>query len=182
MVKTPNWPVDQFAALIDRILGATGLNKAQLASIAGMNPSQLSRWIGGSTRPRFESLVTLGEALKARHPQAGVGPQDLVRAAGYDVSIDASDAAALAEAASVTELPALDIAPDDETAAAVKAGLDAIQQLLAARDAEIARLIEEQSKEIAKQSKEIGQLRNEVRRLTTDSDLGDTDTDRRESA
>lgn len=83
MVKTPNWPADRFKALIDGILGETGLNKAQLASLVGMNPSQISRWTNGAGRPRFDSLLGLGRALQERYPDLRVGPSQLAAAAGY---------------------------------------------------------------------------------------------------
>ncbi|MGW4406583.1 helix-turn-helix domain-containing protein [Nonomuraea sp. NPDC004702] len=83
MVKTPDWPADRFKALIDRILDETGLNKAQLAALVGINPSQVSRWYSGATRPRFETLTGLGAALRDRHPQLRLGPADLTAAAGY---------------------------------------------------------------------------------------------------
>lgn len=83
MVKTPDWPADRFKALIDRILDETGLNKAQLAALVGINPSQVSRWYNGSTRPRFDTLTGLGAALRDRHPHLRLGPRELTAAAGY---------------------------------------------------------------------------------------------------
>lgn len=83
MVKTPDWPANRFKALIDRILDETGLNKAQLAALVGINPSQVSRWYGGSTRPRFETLTGLGAALRSHYPRLGIGPSELTIAAGY---------------------------------------------------------------------------------------------------
>lgn len=83
MVKTPDWPADRFKALIDRTLDETGLNKAQLAALLGINPSQVSRWTNGSTRPRFDNLVALGNALNARFPALDVSVTDVLAAAGY---------------------------------------------------------------------------------------------------
>lgn len=83
MVKTPKWPADRFEALLDRILDETGQNKAQLAGLLGINPSQIGRWMSGSTRPRVETLQALGAALAARFPELGVGFKELATAAGY---------------------------------------------------------------------------------------------------
>lgn len=83
MVKTPTWPADRFKAFIDRILDETGLNKAQLAALVGINPSQISRWTNGSTRPRFDTLAALGQALQERFPRLDAGPLAILAAAGY---------------------------------------------------------------------------------------------------
>lgn len=91
MVKTPDWPSDRFKALIDRILDETGLNKAQLAALLGINPSQVSRWTNGSTRPKFDNLVGLGESLKRRFPAINVGAAELLAAAGYSAVRDSEE-------------------------------------------------------------------------------------------
>lgn len=101
MVKTPDWPADRFKALLDRILDETGLNKAQLAALVGINPSQVSRWYNGSTRPRFDTLTGLGAALRERHPQLHIGPAELTVAAGYSTD----DASPPSRAAPVPNLP-----------------------------------------------------------------------------
>ncbi|MFI7628457.1 helix-turn-helix domain-containing protein [Microbispora rosea] len=180
MVKTPNWPVDQFAALIDRILDVTGLNKAQLASLAGMNPSQLSRWMSGASRPRFESVAALGEALQSRHPEAGVGPRELIEAAGYKAPASADEARNLAAVESAAEPPTAAEAGDGGP------GWQALQTYLEARDAEVARRIEERdatlAQQLEEQSRKIAELTAEVRRLTTVSENDDTNSGRRESA
>ncbi|MET9339208.1 helix-turn-helix transcriptional regulator [Nonomuraea sp. NPDC003804] len=87
MVKTPDWPADRFKALIDRILDETGLNKAQLAGLVGINPSQISRWTNGSARPRFDTIKDLGEALRLRYPNLSVAPDELI-ASVYPVQGD----------------------------------------------------------------------------------------------
>lgn len=83
MVKTPQWPANRFEALLDRILDETGQNKAQLAGLLGINPSQIGRWMSGATRPKVETLQALGAALAARFPELGVGFKELATAAGY---------------------------------------------------------------------------------------------------
>jgi hypothetical protein len=83
MAQTATWPVDRFRAALDRILGETGLPQAGLAALVPMDQSQLSRWKSGSSRPKFDSLVDLGEALRAKYPSLSVGPNELLEAAGY---------------------------------------------------------------------------------------------------
>lgn len=83
MAHSPAWPVEAFRALIERILDETDLPQAGLAALVPMDPSQLSRWKSGSSRPKFESLVALGETLKAKYPHVGVGPNELLESAGY---------------------------------------------------------------------------------------------------
>lgn len=78
MVKTPSWPVDRFRDLIDHILRETGLPQVQLAALVPMDQSQLSRWKSGSSKPKYESLQSLGEALAERFPDLGIGPEELI--------------------------------------------------------------------------------------------------------
>ena len=89
MVKTQGWPVDQFRALLDHILDETGLTQAGLAALIPMDQSQLSRWKTGRSRPRFESLASLGLSIRSRYPALNVGPDELVQAAGYSVDATA---------------------------------------------------------------------------------------------
>ncbi|MCC5574573.1 hypothetical protein IMZ11_02820 [Microtetraspora sp. AC03309] len=70
----------------------------------------------------------------------------------------------------------------DPTTAAINAGMEAIQRILAARDTEIAQKIAEQSETIAQQSREIAQLRKDLRRLSVQGDQDTADQEGRESA
>jgi transcriptional regulator with XRE-family HTH domain len=83
MAHSPAWPVDRFRATLDRILDETGLSQAGLSALVPMDQSQLSRWKSGSSRPKFESLKILGEALRAKYPSLDIGPNDLLESAGY---------------------------------------------------------------------------------------------------
>lgn len=90
MAQTAAWPADRFRVALDRILDETGLNQTEIAALVPMDPSQLSRWRSGSTRPKFDSLVALGDALRSRYPRLNIGPNQLLEAAGYappDVSV-----------------------------------------------------------------------------------------------
>lgn len=91
MVKTPSWPVDLLRALLDRILDEADMSQAQLAALVPIDQSQLSRWKIGSSRPRFESLAALGTALHRKHPQLGIGPDDLLVAGGYKTEAEGEE-------------------------------------------------------------------------------------------
>ena len=83
MSQTAAWPVARFRATLDRILSETDLNQTSLAALVPMDPSQLSRWKSGSSRPKFESLAALGEALRSKYPTLAIGPNELLESAGY---------------------------------------------------------------------------------------------------
>jgi transcriptional regulator with XRE-family HTH domain len=83
MSQTAAWPVARFRATLDRILDETDLNQSSLAALVPMDPSQLSRWKSGSSRPKFESLKALGEALRRKYPSLAIGPTELLESAGY---------------------------------------------------------------------------------------------------
>ncbi|MBB6556258.1 helix-turn-helix domain-containing protein [Nonomuraea rubra] len=78
MVKKPSWPVDRFRELIDQILRDTGLPQVQLAALVPMDQSQLSRWKAGTSKPKHESLQSLGVALAEHYPHLGIGPDELI--------------------------------------------------------------------------------------------------------
>src|SRR4051794_7231788 len=105
MVKTPSWPADRFGALLSRILSEAALSQAQLAALVPMDQGQLSRWKSGKSRPQFDSLTALGAALQAKYPALGVGPDELLAAAGYD-SRSIADSATAQDDLSVRILPA----------------------------------------------------------------------------
>lgn len=83
MSQTAAWPVERFRATLDRILDSTGLSQVGLAALVPMDQSQLSRWKSGSSRPKFESLKALGEALRRKYPSLAIGPNELLESAGY---------------------------------------------------------------------------------------------------
>lgn len=142
MVKTPDWPADRLKALIDRIQDETGLNKAQLAGMAGINPSQLSRWTSGATRPQHKSMVDLGEALKARFPGLGVDGRALAAAAGYDFE-------------SPTASPGAVEQTSQEEADAI--GASVIDRIMAAQDRRIELILQRQAEEQRRRDEEARQ-------------------------
>ncbi|MFI7691711.1 helix-turn-helix domain-containing protein [Nonomuraea sp. NPDC049655] len=114
MVKTPSWPVDRFRELIDHVLRETGLPQVQLAALVPMDQSQLSRWKSGSSKPKYESLQSLGEALVERYPHLGIGPEEMIasvypREAVMDAALPSLevDAAGTVDLGSLLAAPAL---------------------------------------------------------------------------
>jgi transcriptional regulator with XRE-family HTH domain len=83
MAEPASWPVQRFRATLERILDETGLPQAGLAALVPIDQSQLSRWKSGTSRPKFDSLKELGEALRARYPSLQIGPNELLESAGY---------------------------------------------------------------------------------------------------
>src|SRR3954466_15825783 len=83
MAQPASWQVQRFRATLDRILDKTKPPQAGLAALVPMDQSQLSRWKSGSSRPKFESLTVLGNALRTRYPTLGIGANELLESAGY---------------------------------------------------------------------------------------------------
>lgn len=83
MVKTRSWPAEQFRALLDDVMRRTQLSQAQLAAYVPIDQSQFSRWKAGTSRPGYERLATLGRVLQREHPELGIGPEEVLAAAGY---------------------------------------------------------------------------------------------------
>lgn len=83
----PEWPVDRFREMLDRILKQTGLTQGDLAALVPMDQSQLSRWKSGSSRPKYDNLSAFADAVEASHPSIGVSKQEILASAGYGASI-----------------------------------------------------------------------------------------------
>lgn len=59
----------------------TGLTKSDIARIAGIHRSQVSRWVSGEQRPSYERTMRLAAYLRrAGHPDLA---EQLIAAAGY---------------------------------------------------------------------------------------------------
>jgi transcriptional regulator with XRE-family HTH domain len=68
--------VTPFGKLLDSLVPAVFESEAALARKIGVPQSTVSRWRRGSTRPRVEQLLALGEV-------SGISIDVLVRTAGY---------------------------------------------------------------------------------------------------
>jgi transcriptional regulator with XRE-family HTH domain len=69
-----------------------GLSRQDVATLAGVNPSQVSRWIAGANRPNFDALQNLARAVTERNSSLPEGERcpdlpgaldALITAAGY---------------------------------------------------------------------------------------------------
>lgn len=58
----------------------TGLSKSEIARIAGVHRSQVSRWVSGEQQPSYERAMRLAAHLRRDHPELAA---ELVAAAGY---------------------------------------------------------------------------------------------------
>jgi transcriptional regulator with XRE-family HTH domain len=161
MVKEPNWPVDRFGDLLSRIFRETGLNRAKLAGLVGMNPSQVSRWLTGANKPNAESLVAIGEVLRKRYPDLDVGPDELL-ASVYGPLLSDS------EAPPTTAVPG-QVAPSrvsgtGDGTSAIDAALKQIEAVAAALRAEMQEEIAKRDEVIAAKDAEIVELRRKLER------------------
>lgn len=77
------WDSARFGALIGRLLRETGRSQRALAALGPVDPSLLSRWLSGSTRPSFENLQTFITGLRREYPRLDDLVPELIDAAGY---------------------------------------------------------------------------------------------------
>lgn len=82
------WDPDAVGRAVRALVEATGMPGTDLARLAGVSPSQVSRWSQGRTRPRQEALVRLRRELDGRSAEIDALLVDLVRAAGYPLEPD----------------------------------------------------------------------------------------------
>lgn len=84
-----------------KIIALTGLQRKDIAALAGRSTPQISRWLSGEHRPEHGALRDLIVALRTRHPEVADLAQKLMTDAGY---------------ATVPEMPPLEEeVPDDIT-------------------------------------------------------------------
>lgn len=146
-----------------------GLTQPQVHAAGGPSVSMLSK-IEGAKRTSYEdmALARLEKAL-----QWAPGSIEAIRKGGAPTPLQ------------IEETPASSRNPAPASGEESPV-FQALQRYLAARDAEVARRIEERDSALAKrieeQSRQIAELTAEVRRLTANSDDGDTNSGRRESA
>jgi transcriptional regulator with XRE-family HTH domain len=83
------WDRARLRGLIEAITAATGLTQRQLAELADVSHSQVSRWKDGSHQPNYASIRRLAARLLAEYPQVAALATELLPAAGYDVAVEA---------------------------------------------------------------------------------------------
>jgi transcriptional regulator with XRE-family HTH domain len=79
---------DEFARLLVRMQERAGLTTTEIADAAGVNRSQVWRWINSGVAPGGEPVRRLAAWLKAGHPELGDIAARLLTAAGYEVALD----------------------------------------------------------------------------------------------
>jgi transcriptional regulator with XRE-family HTH domain len=79
------WDAAGFTDLIGKIRESAGLKDSHLAKLAGVDPSTISRWRRGQTRPDADAVRKLMDGLARRHPETAQLTAGLYDAAGYGV-------------------------------------------------------------------------------------------------
>lgn len=110
------WEPEAVATCTRRLLDLTGMSGVALATLAGVAPSQLSRWSRGTTRPRQATLARLRRELAEHGYGADVDAvvADLTRAAGYPAESTTARHLAELTAEEIASIRALGL-PDDDT-------------------------------------------------------------------
>jgi transcriptional regulator with XRE-family HTH domain len=108
----------EFARLLASIQERAGLSYQQVADAAGVNRSQVWRWVNTGSAPGYEPVRLLAAHLIAAHPQLADDAAKLLPAAGYQIPPVTVEHAAAPEQPS--ETPAAD-SGDDVTGAVVAA-------------------------------------------------------------
>lgn len=66
------WDSVRFADLLGVAMQETGLNQQSLARLAHLNAAVISRWRAGATRPTYDNVLKLTDALDEKYgPQPG---------------------------------------------------------------------------------------------------------------
>src|SRR5215469_9063524 len=76
----PRRLADAFGAVSD-----TGLTRSDIARIAGVHRSQVSRWFRGEQRPGYDSAMLIAGYLRQQHPDLA---DEFTAAAGYGGPVD----------------------------------------------------------------------------------------------
>lgn len=72
-----------FSDLLAAIIEGTGLSQRELADLAGVSHSQVSRWKAGEHQPGYGPMLRLGAELLKDYPSLGDLTPELLRLAGY---------------------------------------------------------------------------------------------------
>lgn len=81
-MHTP-WDGTRFRELIELALGESGLSQRELAVMAHVSHSQISRWKAGLHRPSYDNVTALAAALAQAAPELSDMSGPLLAAAGY---------------------------------------------------------------------------------------------------
>lgn len=78
-----HWDSARFSEALARVRSKTGLSQKALADLGHVNPSLLSRWLSGASRPSFGNLETFIGSLRRERPDLDDLMPELIAAAGY---------------------------------------------------------------------------------------------------
>jgi transcriptional regulator with XRE-family HTH domain len=73
----------EFGELLSAILASTGLSQREVADLAGVSHSQVSRWKAGGHQPGYAAMMRLGTELAKAYPALGDLTPRLIQLAGY---------------------------------------------------------------------------------------------------
>jgi transcriptional regulator with XRE-family HTH domain len=79
-----------FASLLARIQERTGMSDQRIADAAGVNRSQVWRWVNAGSAPGYEPVRRLAAFLLADRPEIADMAASLLPAAGYEAPPDDS--------------------------------------------------------------------------------------------
>jgi transcriptional regulator with XRE-family HTH domain len=77
------WNPAEFGSVLEAIKDATGMSQRDLAGLAGVHHSQVSRWKKGTHQPGYDKVVRLAAASRDKYPELGDLTPALLKAAGY---------------------------------------------------------------------------------------------------
>ncbi|MFC4565518.1 helix-turn-helix domain-containing protein [Nocardiopsis mangrovi] len=77
------WDPDRFRTALHAIRDGLDVRQTQLAEWAGVSPPQVSRWLGGRSRPGYDSIRRLQRAILSTAPERLALVQGIGDAAGY---------------------------------------------------------------------------------------------------
>jgi transcriptional regulator with XRE-family HTH domain len=98
MHSLSRWDKDRFGALLDELISSTGLSQREIADLADVHHSQVSRWRAGTHRPGFDKVAALGAGVRRKFPQVPDYTSRLLDAAGYTQDLRGFPAAIQREA------------------------------------------------------------------------------------
>lgn len=79
-------PESEFARILAGIQERTGLSHQRIADAAGVDRSQVWRWVRGGSNPGYEPVRKLAAWLIAERPEVADAAAALLPAAGYDIA------------------------------------------------------------------------------------------------
>lgn len=82
-MRTSTWNKERFREILRQISNETGLDQAELATLAERSPSTFSRWTRAEVQPTVQAVSKFALAVRLGYPQLGDLAEELTAAAGY---------------------------------------------------------------------------------------------------